>query len=165
MDKSTHVIPKSSRPPLSDDSQDKKPSRSDSDHLYVRVGPAGLNDTPKSPRNTPNFKSLYLQRNTNKPHPNSRFTAFQQFLNYQYKSKIPIKPEIPNSQANGIKISSLNTHTESLYDILEIEANCLDSDIRKAFRRLASKHHPDKGGSTEEFQRIKEAYEVLSKPE
>lgn len=165
MDKSKQSIPKRARPPTSEDLPYKKPNRLDSDHLYARVGPAGLNDTLKSTCSTPNFKSFYLQRETHKAHPNSRFTAFQQFLNYRYKSKIPDKPETAHPKANANKSSSLSAHTESLYDVLEIEANCLDSDIRKAFRKLASKHHPDKGGTTEGFQRIKEAYEVLSKPE
>jgi DnaJ-class molecular chaperone len=35
-------------------------------------------------------------------------------------------------------------------------------DIKRAFRRLASQHHPDKGGDTQKFQAIQEAYATLS---
>ena len=163
MEKANQTLPKRSRPGCPDDNPYKKTTRLDSDHLYASVGPAGLNDTPKSSCNTPNFKSFYKQRESNKPHPNTRFPAFSQFLNYRFRSKPNDKPESANTAKS--KPSSLNTTSESLYDVLEIEANCLDSEIRKAYRKLASRHHPDKGGTAEDFQRIKEAYEILSKPE
>ena len=37
-----------------------------------------------------------------------------------------------------------------------------EDEIKKAFRKLAIKHHPDRGGSKEKFQEINEAYTVLS---
>jgi DnaJ-class molecular chaperone len=36
------------------------------------------------------------------------------------------------------------------------------TQIRRAFRNLASKEHPDKGGDPHRFRNIQEAYEVLS---
>lgn len=37
--------------------------------------------------------------------------------------------------------------------------------IKKAFRKLAAKHHPDKGGDLDHFQKLSEANDVLSDPE
>jgi len=51
------------------------------------------------------------------------------------------------------------------YDILGLKKGASAEDIKKAFRRLARKHHPDAGGSEDKFKEINEAYEVLSDPE
>lgn len=51
------------------------------------------------------------------------------------------------------------------YDILGIKKDADAGAVKKAFRRLARKHHPDAGGSEEKFKEINEAYEVLSDSE
>lgn len=51
------------------------------------------------------------------------------------------------------------------YDILGVKKDASADDIKKAFRRLARKHHPDAGGDEEKFKQINEAYEVLSDAE
>ncbi len=49
------------------------------------------------------------------------------------------------------------------YKTLGVEKNASKDDIKKAFRRLAHKYHPDKsGGDTEKFKEVNEAYQVLS---
>jgi curved DNA-binding protein CbpA len=59
----------------------------------------------------------------------------------------------------------------TLYDTLGLERDASDQDIRKAFRRLALKYHPDRfeddqrGEAEERFQGITEAFNVLSHPE
>ena len=48
------------------------------------------------------------------------------------------------------------------YDILGINKSSNESDIKKAYRKLAKEKHPDVGGNESEFKEIAEAYEVLS---
>jgi DnaJ-class molecular chaperone len=50
---------------------------------------------------------------------------------------------------------------KNYYQILGVEKTATADDIKRAFRRLASQHHPDKGGDTIKFQEIQEAYGVL----
>lgn len=50
------------------------------------------------------------------------------------------------------------------YAVLGIDRNATPDEIKKAYRKLASQHHPDKGGDTSKFQQIQEAYAVLSDP-
>ena len=57
------------------------------------------------------------------------------------------------------------------YDILGVPKNASDEDIKKAYRKLAMKHHPDRNQgddnkkSEEKFKEAKEAYEMLSDPQ
>lgn len=48
------------------------------------------------------------------------------------------------------------------YNVLGVDKKASPDDIKKAFRTLAHKHHPDKGGSDEKFKEITEAYSILS---
>ncbi len=47
------------------------------------------------------------------------------------------------------------------YEVLGVGKKASDDEIKKAFRRAAVKHHPDKGGDEVKFKEINEAYEVL----
>ena len=54
---------------------------------------------------------------------------------------------------------------KDLYQILGVDRGASDDDIKRAYRRMASQHHPDKGGDKERFQEIQQAYSILSDPE
>jgi DnaJ-class molecular chaperone len=47
------------------------------------------------------------------------------------------------------------------YATLGVARNASQDEIKKAFRKLASKNHPDKGGDTQKFQEIQAAYDTL----
>mmetsp|Transcript_17129 Transcript_17129/g.28686 ORF Transcript_17129/g.28686 Transcript_17129/m.28686 type:complete len:422 (-) Transcript_17129:525-1790(-) len=49
-----------------------------------------------------------------------------------------------------------------LYARLGVEHGASEDEIKRAYRKLALKHHPDKGGDPETFKKISEAYSVLS---
>lgn len=51
--------------------------------------------------------------------------------------------------------------SQNPYDVLGVNKNSTDKEIKKAFREKAKKHHPDKGGDEAEFKKINEAYDVL----
>jgi DnaJ-class molecular chaperone len=50
----------------------------------------------------------------------------------------------------------------SLYDRLGVGRGADANEIKKAYRKMALAHHPDKGGNIEEFKQIQKAYEILS---
>lgn len=54
----------------------------------------------------------------------------------------------------------------SPYEILGVSPSASNDEIKKAFHRLAHKHHPDKGGDAEMFKKISNAYsQIKDRPE
>ncbi len=51
------------------------------------------------------------------------------------------------------------------YKTLGVEKSASPEDLKKAFRSLAHKYHPDKGGDQEKFKEVNEAYQVLADPQ
>jgi curved DNA-binding protein CbpA len=65
-------------------------------------------------------------------------------------------------------VGPVKTTQENYYKLLEIQPDATPADIKKAYRRLARQHHPDKNkgdpAAAARFREITEAYEVLSDP-
>ena len=61
------------------------------------------------------------------------------------------------------------TRKRDYYEVLGVNKDASEEDIKKAYRRLAMKHHPDRNPDSKEaeerFKEAKEAYEILSEPE
>jgi DnaJ like chaperone protein len=62
--------------------------------------------------------------------------------------------------------------TDAAYRILEIDASANDEEVKKAYRKMANKYHPDKvaylgedikKAAGEKFRRVKDAYEILKR--
>lgn len=51
--------------------------------------------------------------------------------------------------------------SKDYYNILGVSKGASEDEIKKAFRRLAHEHHPDKGGDQQKFKDANEAYQVL----
>ena len=51
------------------------------------------------------------------------------------------------------------------FNILGVDQNASDDEIKRAYRSLAMKHHPDRGGDQAKFQEIQEAYGTLGDPQ
>ena len=67
---------------------------------------------------------------------------------------------------------AIQTNPNWAYEVLELSPTCTDDEIKKAYRRMAMKYHPDKVNSlgedvkqsaTEKFRKVKDAYDHLKK--
>jgi DnaJ-class molecular chaperone len=50
------------------------------------------------------------------------------------------------------------------YETIGVTESATPDEIKKAYRKLASQHHPDRGGDTTIFQNIQSAYDIISDP-
>ncbi|NND52813.1 MAG: DnaJ domain-containing protein [Flavobacteriaceae bacterium] len=76
---------------------------------------------------------------------------------------------ISNRDFESIKAMFYNSR-ENAYKILEIDKSATDDEVKKAYRRMAKKYHPDKvihlgkehqEGAEEKFRQVQEAYETI----
>lgn len=51
------------------------------------------------------------------------------------------------------------------YQVLGVASNATQDEIKKAYRKLAHKYHPDRGGDEKKFKEINQAYQILSSKE
>lgn len=54
---------------------------------------------------------------------------------------------------------------EDYYKVLGVAKDATNDEIKKAYRKLALEHHPDRGGDDKKFKKINEAYQILSDPQ
>ena len=54
---------------------------------------------------------------------------------------------------------------EDFYKVLGVSENATQDEIKKAYRKLAVEHHPDKGGDESQFKKISEAYDTVGDPD
>ena len=63
----------------------------------------------------------------------------------------------------------MSVQFKDYYKLLGVEKTASQDEIKKAFRKLAAKYHPDRNAGDarmeEKFKEINEAYEVLGNPE
>ena len=51
------------------------------------------------------------------------------------------------------------------YEVLGVSRNASEAEVKKAYKKMAMKHHPDRGGDETKFKEISEAYERIISPE
>ena len=85
--------------------------------------------------------------------------------------KIAAMLEIPSSDFNSLK-NMFYRDVDSDYKVLGIESTATEEEIKKAYRQMAIRYHPDKVaqlgeefqvGAKEKFQKVQEAYENIKK--
>ena len=67
-----------------------------------------------------------------------------------------------NNNKNFFRLSELENN--NLYFILNCEENSTLDEIKKNYKKLIHLNHPDKGGKTEEFLKIQNAFKILNFP-
>lgn len=67
-----------------------------------------------------------------------------------------------NKKKSFLRLSLLEKN--NLYNILDIDEEADEAQIKKAYKQKISKSHPDKGGDSKTFNEIKDAYDILTCP-
>ena len=89
----------------------------------------------------------------------------------EYKAIAESHPDEPGiaKEIRNAELELKKAKRKDYYKILGVEKDATDNEIKKAYRKLAIVHHPDKNpedeSAAERFKDIGEAYETLSDPE
>jgi len=59
----------------------------------------------------------------------------------------------------------LYTYSMDPYEVLGVKRDASETEIKKAYKKQAMKHHPDRGGDETKFKEISEAYERITNPD
>jgi len=51
---------------------------------------------------------------------------------------------------------------DKYFKVLGVQPGCSKEELKKAYRKLATQHHPDKGGNAEAFKEVSKAYDLLT---
>lgn len=62
-------------------------------------------------------------------------------------------------------VSASNFKSNNPYEVLGVQRDATQDEIRKTYYKLSLKHHPDKGGSENAFKKIQQAYSEISTPQ
>ena len=93
-----------------------------------------------------------------------RARAAQAAADEERRRRPPPLPPTPPREARPPTPPPAPPQVESLYEVLGVERNATDRDLRTAYRRLALEHHPDQGGCEETMARLNHARDVLCDP-
>lgn len=79
-----------------------------------------------------------------------------------------VKPDEPPRSYKNTPSPQKMPSKRKYYEVLDIDSNATEGEIKRAFRKLAFKYHPDhnpKPGAEQKFKEIYKAYQVLSDQE
>ena len=91
--------------------------------------------------------------------------SYLEIINKENKNKTIKKNNLTKKEKKTKKPIRLSELQENnLYNILNIDENSTQEEIKKAYKKLIIINHPDKGGDAIQFNKIHEAYQILSLP-
>lgn len=102
----------------------------------------------------------------------STLNTMARYLGISQKDFFSINAMFGGGQYSGGRSTASGPSTQSAYAILEIEKSASDDEVKKAYRKMAKKYHPDKvaalgpefqKAAKEKFQKVQQAYETIKK--